>query len=113
MLFVLATSFVLGFVLLYNAIGTLSLTPWSQCTTKLWAIVWLAMASIALAINLGWTYPVLKVASPPHFTFTRLMVVTWMHIAVGIIWPAVVLIYMNSRTVKQAYKHIADGAATM
>ena len=112
-LFFVATSFVLGFVLLYNAIGTLSLTPWSQRTAKLWAIVWMALASVGLLVNLAWAYPMLKEASPGHFSFGRLLIVTWLHIAGGIIWPAFVLFYMNSRTVKQAYARLAGGAAAI
>ncbi|MEA2734633.1 MAG: hypothetical protein QOE14_1084, partial [Humisphaera sp.] len=112
-LFTLATSFVLGFVMLYNAIGTLSLTPWSQRAMKLWSGVWLALSLAALIVNLGWIYPALKLASPERFTFARLLLVTWFHIAVGVIWPGAVLFYMNTRHVKQAYARVAGGASAM
>lgn len=112
-LFATLTAFVLGFVLLYNAIGTLSLAPWSQRATKVWSTVWLALGAVALIINLGWIYPMLKDASPERFSFARLLLVTWAHIAAGIIWPAVVLFYMNTRHVKQAYARLARGAAML
>lgn len=109
----LAISFVLGFVMLYNAIGVLSLTPWSQRATKLWAAVWLALAAATLVVNLAWTYPLLQRASPERFSFARLLVVTSLHIAAGIIWPAIVLFYMNTRHVKQVYARVASGAAAL
>ena len=108
-----AVSFVLGFVMLYNAIGTLSLAPWSQRATKLWAAVWLAISAAALAVNLVWIYPMLRDASPERFTFGRLLLVTWLHITAGVIWPAVVLFYMNTRHVKQAFARVAGGASAM
>jgi hypothetical protein len=109
----LATSFVLGAVMLYNAIATLSLTPWSERATKVWSAVWLALSVVALAINLGWIYPLLKEASPDRFNFGRLLIVTWVHIAAGVIWPGIVLFYMNTRHVKQAYARVAGGASAM
>ena len=112
-LFAGATAFVLGFVMLYNAIGTLSLTPWSLRTSKLWASVWLALATATLLVNLAWTYPMLKQAMPHHFSFGRLLIVTWLHIFAGILWPGIVLFYMNTRAVKQLYTRLAGGAAAM
>ena len=112
-LFAFATSFVLGFVLLYNAIGTLSLSPWSRRTNIRWSAVWLALATVALIVNLGSIYPLLKQASPDRFTFARLLIVTWAHIAAGLIWPALVLFTMNTRRVRDLYARIADGASSM
>ena len=112
-LFALFTSFVLGFVMLYNAIATLSLTPWSQRATKLWSAVWLGLSLIAVIVNLGWIYPALKDASPERFSFARTLIATWLHIAVGVIWPGIVLFYMNTRPVKQAYARVASGASAM
>ena len=109
----LAISFVLGSVMLYTAIGTLSLTPWTQRATKIWSTAWLALSCAALVINLGWIYPMLKEASPDRFTFARTLAMTWIHIAAGVIWPAVVLFYMNTRHVKQAYARIAGGASAI
>ena len=108
-----AIAFVLGFVMLYNAIGTLSLTPWSQRATKLWAAAWLALATAALLVNLAWVYPMLKDAAPDRFTAARLMLVTCVHVAAGILWPAAVLFYMNTRHVKDTYARVANGAAAM
>jgi hypothetical protein len=112
-LFALATSFVLGFVMLYNAVGTLSLTPWSLRTSRLWAGVWLGLSALTLLVNLAWTYPMLKQSMPHHFTFGRLLIVTWLQIFAGIVWPGIVLFYMNTRTVKQLYARLAGGASAM
>jgi hypothetical protein len=112
-LFALFTSFVLGFVLLYNAIATLSLTPWSERTTKLWSVIWLALSLVAVTVNLGWIYPVLKEASPDRFGFARTLILTCLHIAVGVMWPGFVLFYMNTRPVKRAYARVASGASAM
>ena len=112
-LFALFTSFVLNAVMLYNAIATLSLIPWSERATKLWSAVWLALSLAAVIVNLGWIFPLLKDASPDRFSFARTLIVTWLHIASGVIWPALVLFYMNSRGVRQAYARIAGGASAM
>jgi hypothetical protein len=112
-LFALFTSFVLGFVMLYNAIATLSLTPWSARATKLWSAVWLGLSLVAVVVNLGWVYPLLKDVSPDRFTFGRTLIATWLHIAAGVIWPAFVLFYMNTRQVRQAYARVASGASAM
>src|SRR6187397_460095 len=63
-LFAFFTSFVLGFVMLYNAIALLSLTPWSARAMKLWSGVWLGLSAIAIIVNLAWIYPLLREASP-------------------------------------------------
>ena len=112
-LFALFTSFVLGSVLLYSAIATLSLIPLSQRATKLWSAAWLALSVAAIVVNLGWVYPLLKEASPDRFTFARTLAATWLHIAAGVIWPAFVLVYMNTRGVRQAYARVAGGASAM
>jgi hypothetical protein len=112
-LFAFATSFVLGFVLLYNAIGTLSLSPWSRRTNVRWSSVWLALATVALIVNLGAIYPLLKQTSPERFTFARLLMVTWAHIAAGLIWPGLVLFAMKTRRVKDLYARIDSGASAM
>ena len=112
-LFALFTSFVLNAVLLYNAIATLSLIPWSARATKLWSAVWLATSVVAIVVNLGWVFPLLKDAAPDRFSFARTLIVTWLHIALGVIWPAFVLFYMNSRSVRQAYARVAGGASAM
>ena len=108
-----ALSFVLTAVMLYNAIGTLSLTPWSQRATKIWAAAWLALAAVALVVNLGWIYPLLRAASAERFTTGRLMLVTALHVAAGLAWPVIVLGAMNTRHVKQIYARVASGAASM
>ena len=112
-MFAFATSFVLGFVLIYNAIGTLSLSAWSRRTSVRWSAIWLALATAALIVNLGWVYPLLKHASPERFTFARLLIVTWAHIAAGLLWPGLVLFTMNTRRVKDLYARMAAGAAAM
>jgi hypothetical protein len=112
-LFALFTSFVLGAVMLYNAIATLSLIPWSERATKLWSAVWLALSVVTVIVNLGWVYPLLREASPDRFTFARTLAVTWLHLAAGVVWPAFVLFYMNTRHVKQAYARVASGASAM
>jgi hypothetical protein len=112
-LFALFTSFVLNAVLLYNAIATLSLIPWSERATKLWSAVWLALSVVAIVVNLGWVFPLLKDAAPDRFSFARTLIVTWLHIAAGVGWPAFVLFYMNTRGVRQAYARVAGGASAM
>jgi hypothetical protein len=112
-LFALFASFVLNAVMLYNAIATLSLIPWSERATKLWSAVWLAMSVVAIVVNLGWIFPLLKDAAPDRFSFARTLIVTWLHIALGVICPAFVLFYMNSRGVRQAYARVAGGASAM
>ena len=112
-IFALLTAFVLGFVMLYNAIGMLSVAPWSHRTTRIWSAVFLALATVALVVNLGWIYPMLKDAEPDRFNFARLLTVTWLHIAAGIVWPIVVLVYLNLRHVKQTFQRIAGGAASI
>lgn len=112
-LFAFATTFVLGFVLLYNAIGTLSISPWSRRTSVRWSAVFLALATVALIVDLGWIYPLLKDASQERFSFARLLMLTWAHILAGIVWPALVLFTMNTRRVKDLYTRIAGGAAMM
>jgi hypothetical protein len=104
---------VLGFVLLYNAIATLSLTPWSARAMKLWSGVWLAMSLAAVIVNLGWIFPLLRDAAPERFSFARTLTLTWLHIAAGVIWPGIVLFYMNTRHVKQTYARVASGASAM
>ena len=112
-LFALFTSIVLGFVMLYNAIGMLSLTPWSQRATKIWSSVWLAMSIAAVAVNMIWIYPALNDASPDRFSSARTMLATMVHIVFGVVWPGIVLFYMSTRQVKQAYARVAGGAAAM
>jgi hypothetical protein len=112
-LFSLFASFVLGFVMLYNAIATLSLTPWSERATKLWSAVWLGMSLVSVIVNLGWIAPALRDASPDRFTFARMLLATCAQVAAGIIWPGIVLFYMNTRAVKQAYARMKSGAAAM
>jgi hypothetical protein len=112
-LFSLFASFVLGFVMLYNAIATLSLTPWSERATKLWSAAWLGMSLVSLIVNLGWIGAALRDASPDRFTFARMLLATCAHVTAGIIWPGIVLFYMNTRTVKQAYARMKSGAAAM
>ena len=112
-LFSVLTSFVLGFVMLYNAIGVLSIMPWSQRATKVWSTVWLTLSTVALIVNLTCIYPALREASPDRFAFGRMLAVTWLHIAAGIIWPGIVLFYVNARKVKQAYARVASGASAM
>ena len=112
-LFATFTSFVLGFVMLYNAIGTLSLTPWSARTAKLWSGTWLVLSSVALIINLGWIFPILRDASPDRFSPARLLILTCLHVAAGIIWPGIVLAYMNTRHIKRSYARVAEGASAM
>jgi hypothetical protein len=109
----IAVSFVLGFVMLNNAIGTLSLTPWSQRATKVWATVWLALSAVAIVVNLAWVFPMLKEASPERFSSARLLAVTCAHVAAGVVWPGIVLFYVNTRHVKQAYARVAGGASAM
>jgi hypothetical protein len=112
-IFAAAGSFVLGFVLLYNSIGTLSLSPWSRRTSVTWSSVWLALAVAALIVNLGWVYPLLTKASAERFSFGRLMILTWAHIAAGVIWPGLVIATMSTRRVKELYARIASGATMM
>jgi hypothetical protein len=112
-LFSVFASFVLGFVMLYNAIATLSLTPWSERATKLWSTAWLGMSLFSVIVNVGWIVPALRDASPDRFTFGRMLFATCAHVAAGIIWPGIVLFYMNTRGVKQAYARVKSGAAAM
>ena len=112
-LFFLFASFVLGFVMLYNAIATLSLTPWSERATKLWSTAWLAMSLVGVIMNLGWIGPALRDASPDRFTFGRILLATCAQVVAGIVWPGIVLFYMNTRGVKQAYARVKSGAAAM
>jgi hypothetical protein len=112
-LFSLFASLVLGFVMLYNAIATLSLTPWSERATKLWSAAWLGMSLVSLIVNLGWIVPALRDASPDRFSFARMLLATCAHVAAGVIWPGIVLFYMNTRGVKQAYARMKGGAAAM
>jgi len=112
-LFAFFTSFVLGFVMLYDAIALLSLTPWSARAMKLWSGVWLGLSAIAIIVNLAWIYPLLREASPDRFSVARTLLATALHVSVGVLWPGLVLLYMNTRHVKNTYARIASGASTM
>jgi hypothetical protein len=107
-------TFALGFVELFAAVYLVSLNAAARRALLVWSAAWVGLTAVGLAVNLIKVFPLMEQAhqqTPSGMApATAKLISVAVAVALGILWPACVALYLHSARVVKAFRAVEAGA---
>ena len=86
---------------------------WARKALIFWALGWIFLSAAGIVVNFAYLYPLMSKTMPHQTVLLAKAMGVAGGVVLGIAWPAVVIVYMQDKSVKQAFARAADGSAVI